>query len=97
MDVGFGLLLMHIFFFLYCCFLQLLNFNRLLFYSNILFREFALISMWRIPSIPNGAHKLLSLLAEPLRQNSETFSALEDNGVLENLKEFEDWVCFQFL
>ncbi|XP_023549300.1 nuclear pore complex protein NUP107 [Cucurbita pepo subsp. pepo] len=64
---------------------------RALAHSNILFREFALISMWRIPSIPNGAHKLLSLLAEPLRQNSETFSALEDNGVLENLKEFEDW------
>ncbi|XP_038898414.1 nuclear pore complex protein NUP107 [Benincasa hispida] len=60
-------------------------------HSNILFREFALISMWRIPSMPNGAHKLLSLLAEPLRQHSETFSALEDNGVLENLKEFQDW------
>ncbi|KAL0562213.1 hypothetical protein IC582_002665 [Cucumis melo] len=64
---------------------------RALAHSNILFREFALISMWRIPSMPNGAHKLLSLLAEPLRQHSETFSALEDNGVLENLKEFQDW------
>ncbi|XP_022146714.1 nuclear pore complex protein NUP107 [Momordica charantia] len=64
---------------------------RALAHSNILFREFALISMWRIPSMPNGAHKLLSLLAEPLRQHSETFSALEDNSVLENLKEFQDW------
>lgn len=47
--------------------------------------------------MPNGAHKLLSLLAEPLRQHSETFSALEDNGVLENLKEFQDWVCYPIL
>lgn len=53
--------------------------------------------MWRIPSMPNGAHKLLSLLAEPLRQHSETFSALEDNSVLENLKEFQDWVCHPIL
>lgn len=96
MDVGFGLLSIDIFF-LYYCFLQLSNFNRLLFYSNILFREFALISMWRIPSMPNGAHKLLSLLAEPLRQHSETFSELEDDSVLDNLKEFQDWVCYAII
>lgn len=61
-----------------------------LIHSNILFREFALISMWRVPAMPIGAHELLSLLAEPLKQLSETPDTFEDY-VSENLKEFQDW------
>ncbi|KAK3198179.1 hypothetical protein Dsin_021594 [Dipteronia sinensis] len=63
---------------------------RALMHSNILFREFALISMWRVPALPIGAHELLSFLAEPLKQLSETIYTLEDY-VSENLKEFQDW------
>lgn len=63
---------------------------RALTHSNILFREFALISMWRVPAMPIGAHALLSLLAEPLKQLSELPNSLEDY-VSENLKEFQDW------
>lgn len=63
---------------------------RALIHSNILFREFALISMWRVPAMPIGAHELLSFLAEPLKQLSENPDTLEDN-VSENLKEFQDW------
>ncbi|XWS20034.1 hypothetical protein CRYUN_Cryun31cG0066700 [Craigia yunnanensis] len=63
---------------------------RALIHSNILFREFALISMWRAPAMPIGAHELLSLLAEPLKQLSETPDTFEDY-VSENLKEFQDW------
>ncbi|XP_022724801.1 nuclear pore complex protein NUP107-like isoform X2 [Durio zibethinus] len=61
-----------------------------LIHSNILFREFALISMWRVPAMPIGAHELLSLLAEPLKQLSETPDTFEDY-VSENLKEFQHW------
>lgn len=61
--------------------------------SNILFREFALIAMWRVPATPVGAHTLLSFLAEPLKQLSENPDTLEDY-VSENLQEFQDWVCF---
>lgn len=43
--------------------------------------------------MPLGAHTLLSLLAEPLNQLTETLSA-EDHDVTENLEEFNDWVCF---
>lgn len=43
--------------------------------------------------MPIGAHELLSLLAEPLKQLSETPDTFEDY-VSENLKEFQDWVCF---
>lgn len=43
--------------------------------------------------MPIGAHELLSFLAEPLKQLSENPDTLEDN-VSENLKEFQDWVCF---
>lgn len=63
---------------------------RALTHSNILFREFALISMWRVAAMPIGAHALLSLLAEPLKQLSELPNSLEDY-VSENLKEFQDW------
>lgn len=63
---------------------------RALVHSNILFREFALISMWRVPAMPIGAHALLSLLAEPLKQLSEIPDTLEDY-ISENLKEFQDW------
>ncbi|CAL5379504.1 unnamed protein product [Camellia sinensis] len=59
--------------------------------SNILFREFALISMWRVPAMPIGAHTLLSFLAEPLKQPTETLLSTEDHDVSENLREFQDW------
>ncbi|KAI0493389.1 hypothetical protein KFK09_023505 [Dendrobium nobile] len=64
---------------------------RALIHSNILFREFALISMWRIPKMPIGAHMLLSFLAEPLKQPKEALLSFDDYNVLENLHEFEDW------
>lgn len=41
--------------------------------------------------MPIGAHALLSLLAEPLKQLSELPNTLDDY-VSENLKEFQDWV-----
>ncbi|KAK4267231.1 hypothetical protein QN277_024037 [Acacia crassicarpa] len=57
---------------------------------NILFREFALISLWRVPAMPIGAHTVLSfLLAEPLKQHSETLD--EDYNVSRDLREFQDW------
>ncbi|KAL7234881.1 hypothetical protein ACSBR1_018365 [Camellia fascicularis] len=58
---------------------------------NILFREFALISMWRMPAMPIDAHTLLSFLAEPLKQPTETLLSIEDHDASENLKEFQDW------
>ncbi|CAL5381112.1 unnamed protein product [Camellia sinensis] len=58
---------------------------------NILFREFALISMWRVPAMPIGAHTLLRFLAEPLKQPAETLLSTEDHDVSENLREFQDW------
>ncbi|KAI8028124.1 Nuclear pore complex protein NUP107 [Camellia lanceoleosa] len=58
---------------------------------NILFREFALISMWRVPAMPIGAHTLLNFLAEPLKQPTETLLSTEDHDVSENLREFQDW------
>lgn len=45
--------------------------------------------------MPIGAHELLSFLAEPLKQLTETPDTFEDY-VSENLKEFQDWVCFYF-
>ncbi|WZZ62261.1 hypothetical protein YC2023_062368 [Brassica napus] len=63
---------------------------RSLMHSNILFREFALIAMWRVPATPVGAHTLLSFLAEPLKQLSENPDTLVDY-VSENLQEFQDW------
>ncbi|KAI3933887.1 hypothetical protein MKX01_028213, partial [Papaver californicum] len=64
---------------------------RALIHSNILFREFALISMWRVPKMPIGAHMLLSFLAEPLKQPTENLHSLEDHNASENLLEFQDW------
>ncbi|XP_043705825.1 nuclear pore complex protein NUP107 [Telopea speciosissima] len=64
---------------------------RVLMHSNILFREFALISMWRIPKMPIGAHMILSFLAEPLKHHTETLLSCEDHDVSENLREFQDW------
>ncbi|KAK6911833.1 Nuclear pore protein 84/107 [Dillenia turbinata] len=64
---------------------------RALIQSNILFREFALISMWRVPAMPIGAHTLLSYLVEPLKQLPEALSSFEDPNVSENLIEFLDW------
>ncbi|CAL5381210.1 unnamed protein product [Camellia sinensis] len=59
--------------------------------ANILFREFALISMWRVPAMPIGAHTLLRFLAEPLKQPAETLLSTKDHDVSENLREFQDW------
>uniref|UniRef100_A0A0A9EP24 Nuclear pore complex protein n=1 Tax=Arundo donax TaxID=35708 RepID=A0A0A9EP24_ARUDO len=63
---------------------------RALMHSNTLFREFSLISMRRVPELPAGPHKLLAILAEPLKQKGNLFS-LEDPEVSDNLQEFEDW------
>ncbi|URD83221.1 Trypsin [Musa troglodytarum] len=59
---------------------------RALMHSNTLFREFALISMWRVPKMPIGAHMLLSFLAEPLKQPN-----FDEDDASEDLLEFEDW------
>ncbi|MCD7455898.1 hypothetical protein HAX54_030051 [Datura stramonium] len=67
---------------------------RALMHSNVLFREFALISMWRVPAMPIGAHTLLSLLAEPLKQLSDDLVSVESAEFSENLKEFQDWSEF---
>ncbi|KAJ1401092.1 Nuclear pore protein [Sesbania bispinosa] len=64
---------------------------RALVHSNILFREFALISMWRVPAMPIGAHTALGFLAEPLKQLAETLESSEDYNVFEDLREFQDW------
>nr|GMC51934.1 nuclear pore complex protein NUP107 [Ipomoea batatas] len=63
---------------------------RALRHSNVLFREFALISMWRVPAMPIGAHTLLSLLAEPLKHPTEGLST-DDYDASANLREFQDW------
>ncbi|KAJ3681103.1 hypothetical protein LUZ60_015592 [Juncus effusus] len=63
-------------------------------HSNILFREFALISMWRVPEMPIGGHKLLAFLSEPLQQPKENLLSLDDPDVLDNLHEFEDWHAY---
>ncbi|PIA42962.1 hypothetical protein AQUCO_02000426v1 [Aquilegia coerulea] len=66
---------------------------KALVHSNTLFREFALISMWRIPKMPKGAHMLLSYLAEPLKQPTDnlfkSFDEFHDSS--ESLDEFQDW------
>ncbi|KAJ8560909.1 hypothetical protein K7X08_027099 [Anisodus acutangulus] len=67
---------------------------RALMHSNVLFREFALISMWRVPAMPIGAHTLLSSLAEPLKQLSDDLVSVESHEFSENLKEFQDWSEF---
>ncbi|KAL5698662.1 hypothetical protein ACHQM5_029668 [Ranunculus cassubicifolius] len=66
---------------------------KALLHSNILFREFALISMWRSPKMPIGAHRLLSYLAEPLKQPTDSlFKSLEEcPDASESLSEFQDW------
>lgn len=46
--------------------------------------------------MPVGAHTLLSRLAEPLKQLSESSDTLDEYDVSENLKEFQDWVCLFF-
>ena len=42
--------------------------------------------------MPIGAHKLLSFLAELLKQPMDTLLSLDEQLVSENLPEFEDWV-----
>ncbi|CAL5379448.1 unnamed protein product [Camellia sinensis] len=54
-------------------------------------REFALISRWRVPTMPIGGHTLLSFLAEPLKQPTENLLSTEDHDVSENLREIQDW------
>ncbi|KAF3335878.1 nuclear pore complex protein NUP107 [Carex littledalei] len=67
---------------------------KALMHSNILFREFALISMWRVPETPIGAHKLLAFLSEPLQQPKDNLLSLNDPDVSDNLHEFEDWHAY---
>ena len=43
--------------------------------------------------MPIGAHKLLSFLAEPLKQPTENMLSFKDHDVSDYLKEFRDWVC----
>ncbi|KAG9443671.1 hypothetical protein H6P81_015011 [Aristolochia fimbriata] len=64
---------------------------RALMHSNVLLREFALMSMWRVPKMPEGAHQLLAFLAEPLKQPADVFLSLEEDDISEDLREFEDW------
>ncbi|KAJ6827274.1 vicilin-like seed storage protein [Iris pallida] len=64
---------------------------KALMHSNTLFREFALISMLRVPKMPIGAHMLLSFLAEPLKQPKDTLLSFDDHNVTDNLHEFEEW------
>ncbi|KAF3792303.1 Nuclear pore complex protein [Nymphaea thermarum] len=61
-------------------------------HSNMLFREFALISMRRTPELPAGAHMLLSFLAEPLQQPIDTLFMEEEDDISEDMVEFKDWV-----
>lgn len=44
--------------------------------------------------MPIGAHTLLSLLAEPLKQLSDELVSIESYEFSENLKEFQDWSEF---
>ncbi|KAL8138365.1 hypothetical protein V2J09_004366 [Rumex salicifolius] len=53
--------------------------------------EFALISMWRVPALPIGAHKLLSFLAECLKQRPGDIQCLEDHDASDYLREFKYW------
>ncbi|KAI8027642.1 Nuclear pore complex protein NUP107 [Camellia lanceoleosa] len=70
---------------------KIMTVGDLILHINILFREFALISMWRVPAMPIGAHTLLSFLAEPLKQPTKTLLSTEDHDVSVNLREFQDW------
>ncbi|KAL3694255.1 hypothetical protein R1sor_007906 [Riccia sorocarpa] len=64
---------------------------RALEYSNLLFREYSLSSLWRTPEMPVGAHVLLGHLAEPLNQPTDALLSLDQHRVQENLQEFEEW------
>ncbi|MFS7891390.1 putative nuclear pore protein [Helianthus anomalus] len=74
--------------------LRVALFYSCIFFSNVLFQEFGLISMWRVPTMPIGTHTLLSLLAEPLKHPSETSISTEDRETSDSLREFRDWVSF---
>ncbi|CAM6042536.1 unnamed protein product [Sphagnum compactum] len=68
---------------------------RALEHCNLLFREFALISLWRTPTVPAGPHNLLSHLAGPLKQPTDVLLSLDDaHNVKDNLQEFEDWKTY---
>ena len=65
---------------------------RALEHSNLLFREFALISLWRTALVPAGPHKILGHLAEPLKHPTDNLLSLDHSElVVENIREFEDW------
>ncbi|XP_068662789.1 nuclear pore complex protein NUP107 [Aristolochia californica] len=64
---------------------------KALMHSNVLLREFALMSMWRVPKMPVGAHQLLAFLAEPLKQPTYALLSFEEHDISEDLHEFEDW------
>lgn len=65
---------------------------RALEHSNLLFREFALTSLLRTIVVPAGPHRLLSLLAEPLKQAPEILASLDHpDRMQESMQEFEDW------
>lgn len=67
---------------------------KALIHSNILFREFALISMWRSPKMPIGAHMLLGYLAEPLKQPTDSLFDSLDEDSSASLDEFRDWRAY---
>lgn len=53
--------------------------------------------MWRVPAVPIGAHTVLSLLAEPLKQQTELLHSTDDRDVSESFREFQDWVYLSHL
>ncbi|CAN6451397.1 unnamed protein product [Victoria cruziana] len=63
-------------------------------HSNVLFREFALISMRRTPELPAGAHMLLSYLAEPLQQPTDSIFTEKEDDFSEEMVECKDWQEF---
>ncbi|KAK4267213.1 hypothetical protein QN277_024025 [Acacia crassicarpa] len=62
---------------------------RALVHSNILFK--GVCSDFYVESSSN-AHTVLSFLAKPLKQHSETLD--EDYNVSEDLREFQDWCVY---
>lgn len=65
---------------------------RALEHSNLLFREFALTSLLRTIVVPAGPHRLLNLLAEPLKQAPDILASLDHpDRMQESMQEFEDW------
>lgn len=59
-------------------------------HSNLLLREFALISLRRNCKMPAGAHKLLGYLVEPLKHSIE-YSLYPQHSMQENVHEIQEW------